>query len=194
MLSSASASRSVGCHVSPGNARLYHTACSPVPLAISKTDAGRGKTPRSTRRIGSRLRAAAGAVRAPGFVRAGGVIIQIGSLALSLRAPYFTPCVRDTPPGASAWGWAGHDVDFQGSCGVACWCRTLLSRGHAADSKIIKRTRSNAVLARSYADRGNVNDSVPGMDWCFFDMCARNMLFGSDQGMSSAPRNSARTP
>jgi hypothetical protein len=81
-----------------------------------------------------------------------------------------------------------------GSCGVDCWRRTLLSLGHAAGSKIIKRTRSNAVLARSYADRGNVNDSVPGMDWCFFDMCARNMLFGSDQAMSSAPRNSARTP
>jgi hypothetical protein len=78
-------------------------------------------------------------------------------------------------------------VNTFGSCGVDCWRRTLLSLGHAAGSKIIKRTRS-------YAERGNVDDSVPGMDWCFFDMCAPNMLFGSDQAMSSAPRNSPQTP
>ena len=43
MLFSASGSWSVGCHVSAGNALLNHTACSPVPLAISSTSADGGK-------------------------------------------------------------------------------------------------------------------------------------------------------
>ena len=42
MLIKASGSRSVGCHVSSGNALLNHTACSPVPLAISSTRAHGG--------------------------------------------------------------------------------------------------------------------------------------------------------
>ena len=61
MLLKASGSRSVGCHVSSGSAVLKHTACSPVPLAISNTCADRGKVSRNTCRIGSRLRTAAGA-------------------------------------------------------------------------------------------------------------------------------------
>src|SRR5215217_5568423 len=64
MLASASASRSVGCQVSAGNAAAQWTACSPVPLAISSTIPRAGSTRRSTARIGSRLRAVEGEVRA----------------------------------------------------------------------------------------------------------------------------------
>ncbi len=61
MFTSASASRSVGCHVNLGSALAKWTACSPVPLAISSTVPVAGSTRRNTARIGSRLRCVAGA-------------------------------------------------------------------------------------------------------------------------------------
>ena len=67
MLARASASRSVGCQVRPGSAVLNQTACSPVPLATSRTSARGGSRSRSTARMGSRFRAAAGAVLAAGI-------------------------------------------------------------------------------------------------------------------------------
>jgi len=63
MLINASGSWSVGCHVRESSARLNHTACSPVPPPISSTSPDRGRHSRSTRKMGSRLRAAAGAGR-----------------------------------------------------------------------------------------------------------------------------------
>src|SRR5947207_3259381 len=64
MLRRAWASGSVGCHVRWGRADAKWIACSPVPLAISSMVPAAGSTSRRTLRIGSRLRATAGAVRA----------------------------------------------------------------------------------------------------------------------------------
>jgi hypothetical protein len=66
--------------VTAGKALLNHTARSPVPLAISRTNADGGRRSRSTRRIESRLRAAAGALLADWwFIR--------GVIPLRGRAP-----------------------------------------------------------------------------------------------------------
>src|SRR5450755_1820710 len=61
MLASAVGSASLGCHVNAGNAWANAIACSPLPLAISSTMPRSGNTRARTSRIGSRLRAVAGA-------------------------------------------------------------------------------------------------------------------------------------
>ena len=61
MLASAAGSASVGCHARCGRWRAKYTACSPVPLASSSTTPAAGRCRASTSRIGSRLRAVAGA-------------------------------------------------------------------------------------------------------------------------------------
>jgi hypothetical protein len=61
MLASAFSDTSLGCQVKPGNAPARWIACSPLPLAISRTVPVGGSSRASTSRIGSRLRAVAGA-------------------------------------------------------------------------------------------------------------------------------------
>src|SRR5262245_48526617 len=60
MLASALESMSLGSHDAPGSALAKNAACSPLPLAISKTSARGGKNLLSTANMGSRLRSTCG--------------------------------------------------------------------------------------------------------------------------------------
>ena len=63
MLARRPASGSVGCQSNPGIDAAKKLTCSPVPLATSSTSPCCGRHRCSSRMIGSRLRAADGAVR-----------------------------------------------------------------------------------------------------------------------------------
>lgn len=63
MLGMLAGSRSVGCHVVPGNSRANAAACCPVPAATSRARGGGGASSFAmASMMGAQLRSAAGAI------------------------------------------------------------------------------------------------------------------------------------